>query len=50
MQGYRPEIPVYCPKDWKDLIEACWQGIAARRPNFEEIQSTLMTIREYYPE
>jgi tRNA A-37 threonylcarbamoyl transferase component Bud32 len=36
-QGQRPTIPSYCPPEWEQLIEDCWQEDPDKRPTFEEI-------------
>ena len=39
-ETYRPPIPDWCPKPFKDLIEACWHPDAYKRPTFQ----TILTI------
>jgi serine/threonine protein kinase len=40
-QGQRPDIPNYCPPQYAQLIEDCWQEDPDKRPSFEDIITRL---------
>ncbi len=40
-ETYRPPIPAWCPEPYKNLIEACWEANAYKRPTFQAILVTL---------
>jgi hypothetical protein len=37
MDGVRPPIPRYVPEYYRNLISACWNADAKRRPTFADI-------------
>lgn len=37
MAGERPFIPRDCPREWADLMNACWHPDPEKRPQFKEI-------------
>lgn len=39
--GLRPILPGDLPKEFVDLVEACWDGEPSRRPGFPRIQEVL---------
>ena len=41
MIGARPALPLTCPPDWADLIERCWDGEPARRPEIARVHEIL---------
>ncbi len=40
-ETYRPPIPAWSPEPYKNLIEACWEANAYKRPTFQAILVTL---------
>jgi TPR repeat protein/serine/threonine protein kinase len=40
-RGERPQIPNYISSNYRELIQACWDGNPANRPKFEEIVAQL---------
>jgi len=40
-ETYRPPIPSWCPQEYKELIESCWDANAYKRPTFQVILETL---------
>jgi hypothetical protein len=40
-ETYRPPIPAWAPEPYKNLIEACWEANAYKRPTFQAILVTL---------
>jgi TPR repeat protein len=36
-KGERPPIPNWVGANWRELITACWNGVAEQRPTFEQV-------------
>ncbi|KAL6041774.1 serine/threonine-protein kinase STY17 [Balamuthia mandrillaris] len=43
--GKRPTISAHWPKEFRELLEACWAADPSARPEFTEITSTLVKLR-----
>jgi len=43
-EGFRPPLPPACPPSWRGVIEKCWAGEPASRPDFSEIIRALEGI------
>jgi len=41
ISGKRPTIPSSCPKEFQELMQACWSHDPAQRPDFVEIEKNL---------
>lgn len=41
-QGQRPTIPPGCPKQYADVMRACWDADPAARPTFEAVHDILV--------
>jgi hypothetical protein len=41
MLGFRPTVAEAMPREYRDLMTACWAEDPAQRPSFEEIESAL---------
>ncbi|KAG2436230.1 hypothetical protein HXX76_006541 [Chlamydomonas incerta] len=46
LEGWRPVFPPHTPRGFRELAERCWHPDPAKRPQFEEILTTLRTLRE----
>jgi serine/threonine protein kinase len=44
-KGKRPELPLGCPHHLSVLIQECWDGNAAKRPDFHKICTELRYIK-----
>jgi hypothetical protein len=44
IDGLRPTIPPQIPDQLKDLITACWDPVAEKRPTFKEIRNRLSEL------
>eukprot|EP00005_Dracoamoeba_jomungandri_P003540 CAMPEP_0174258662 /NCGR_PEP_ID=MMETSP0439-20130205/7618_1 /TAXON_ID=0 /ORGANISM="Stereomyxa ramosa, Strain Chinc5" /LENGTH=574 /DNA_ID=CAMNT_0015342253 /DNA_START=51 /DNA_END=1772 /DNA_ORIENTATION=+ len=42
--GGRPRLPPWCPQEFKELIELCWEIDPTKRPNFKTILQKLEKI------
>lgn len=45
LEGARPQLPLKCPKELKNLIERCWRPDESERPSFSEICEELRYIK-----
>jgi len=45
LDGIRPNIPQFCPKDLSDLIKFCWSDLASSRPMFYNIAASLEKMK-----
>jgi len=43
--GERPIIPDDCPTKWKELMTACWDGDAGKRPTFPNVVKLLQDMK-----
>eukprot|EP00210_Caulerpa_lentillifera_P005512 g5271.t1 len=44
VEGYRPEIPTFVPRNYATLIKDCWHQDWWKRPNFKDIVRRLKTM------
>ena len=40
----RPEIPIWCPWQYAELVQACWGPVPQRRPSFPEVLKALDSL------
>jgi len=45
-QGLRPDIPSYCPDDYAELMQECWQDQPDDRPTFSNILKRLFQLKK----
>jgi hypothetical protein len=46
MRGYRPPISCDIPKELRSVIEFCWKGNPALRPNMAAVVRMLREVRD----
>lgn len=44
VEGLRPPIPAYCPKEWADLMRRMWDADEHKRPGFDEVLDILQPM------
>eukprot|EP00049_Salpingoeca_infusionum_P009420 m.157172 g.157172 ORF g.157172 m.157172 type:complete len:200 (+) comp14332_c1_seq10:26-625(+) len=46
--GYRMQLPEGCPDSFYSLMRQCWNMSTKSRPDFEDLLSSLLELREHY--